>query len=55
MDLIGLPYQLIIGPKGVKAGEAELKDRKSGERETLPIEAALSKVIEAVKSQRVLA
>jgi prolyl-tRNA synthetase len=55
MDLIGLPYQLIIGPKGVKAGEAELKDRRSGNRETLPIEVATAKLVEAVKSQRVLA
>ena len=55
MDLIGLPYQLIIGPKGVKAGEAELKDRRSGNRETLPIEAATAKLVEAVTSQRVLA
>ncbi len=55
MDLIGLPYQLIIGPKGVKSGEAELKDRRSGNRETLPIEAATAKLIDAVTSQRVLA
>ncbi len=54
MDLIGLPYQLIIGPKGVKAGEAELKDRRSGERETLPMAAATAKLIDAVTKQRVL-
>ena len=55
MDLIGLPYQLIIGPKGVKSGEAELKDRRTGNRETLPIEAATAKLIDAVTSQRLLA
>jgi prolyl-tRNA synthetase len=55
MDLIGLPYQLIIGPKGVKAGEAELKDRRSGDRQTLPIEAATAKLIDAVTGQRMLA
>lgn len=55
MDLIGLPYQLIVGPKGVKAGEAEVKDRKSGERKTMPIDAALKSVIDAVMNQRVLA
>ena len=26
IDLIGLPWQLIVGPKGVKAGEVELKE-----------------------------
>ncbi len=55
MDLIGLPYQLIVGPKGVKAGEAEVKDRKSGARETMPLAAALERVIKSVLNQRVLA
>ena len=32
MDLIGLPFQLIVGPKGLKSGEIEVKERKSGER-----------------------
>lgn len=31
MDLIGLPWQVIIGPKGLKNGVVELKSRKSGE------------------------
>ncbi len=55
MDLIGLPYQLIVGPKGVKAGEAEIKVRKGGARETLPMDAALAKVVAAVKAKRMLA
>ena len=54
MDLIGLPYQLIIGPKGVKAGEAELKDRRSGERQSIPMDAAVDQVIDLIKSQRML-
>ena len=36
-DLIGLPWQVIVGPRGVAAGEVEIKNRKTGERETLPI------------------
>ncbi len=55
MDLIGLPYQMIIGPKGVKTGEAEVKNRKTAEKQTLPIDAALAHVIESVKARRVLA
>jgi prolyl-tRNA synthetase len=54
MDLIGVPYQLVIGPKGVKAGEVEVKHRRSGEKETLSPETALNKVVELVKGQRVL-
>lgn len=35
MDLIGLPYQLVIGPRGVKEGVIEVKDRKTGEKQSL--------------------
>jgi prolyl-tRNA synthetase len=47
--------QLIVGPKGVKAGEVEVKVRKTGERETLAVDAGLKRVVDAVMSQRVLA
>jgi prolyl-tRNA synthetase len=36
MDLIGIPWQIIIGPKGLAAGKVELKNRKTGVREELP-------------------
>ncbi len=42
MDLIGLPTQVIVGPRGVAAGEVEVKDRKMGERQSLGIEAAIN-------------
>jgi prolyl-tRNA synthetase len=54
MDLIGLPFQLIVGPKGVKAGEVEVKDRKTGERLTMTPDAAVKKLVDAVKGGRVL-
>jgi prolyl-tRNA synthetase len=44
MDLIGLPWQVIVGPRGVKEGKVELKRRATGEREELSIEAAISKL-----------
>jgi prolyl-tRNA synthetase len=34
-ELIGLPWQVIVGPRGVAAGEVEIKNRRTGERETL--------------------
>jgi prolyl-tRNA synthetase len=55
MDLIGLPFQLIVGPKGLKAGEVELKERKSGERMNLSPEAAVKRLTELVSARRVLA
>src|SRR5690606_3180435 len=43
-DLIGIPWQLIIGPKGLADGVVELKRRATGERETLSLDAALEKL-----------
>jgi len=44
MDLIGLPLQLIIGPRGAAAGEVEIKQRQSGARETLSAEGAVNRL-----------
>ncbi len=41
MDLIGLPWQLIIGPRGLAEGQVEIKRRATGERQTLPLDDAL--------------
>ncbi|NJM35627.1 MAG: proline--tRNA ligase [Rhodomicrobium sp.] len=41
MDLIGLPWQIIVGPKALEKGEIELKHRASGERETVKAETAI--------------
>ena len=46
MDLIGLPWQVIVGPRGVAAGTVELKRRSTGEREELSIESALARLTE---------
>jgi prolyl-tRNA synthetase len=44
MDLIGLPWQLVVGPRGVASGTVELKRRSTGEREELSIESALARL-----------
>ncbi len=44
MDLIGLPWQLIVGPRGVADGVVELKRRATGERQTLSLEAAVKAI-----------
>ncbi len=38
MDLIGLPWQVIIGPRGLKEGIAEIKNRKTGARENVALD-----------------
>ena len=40
MDLIGLPWQVVIGPKGLERGIVELKNRATGEKQELPIQQA---------------
>lgn len=45
MDLIGLPYQLTIGPKGAAAGTVEFKCRKGGEKETLTVDKVFERLI----------
>ena len=42
MDLIGLPWQLIIGPRGIKTGSVELKNRATGERKEISLESAMT-------------
>jgi prolyl-tRNA synthetase len=42
MDLIGLPWQLIVGPRGIAVGTVELKNRRTGQREEVSVESALS-------------
>jgi prolyl-tRNA synthetase len=44
MDLIGLPWQLVVGPRGLSAGKVELKRRATGERQELSLESALAKL-----------
>jgi len=44
MDLIGLPHQLILGPRGLASGTVEFKDRRTGERHEIGAEAALARL-----------
>lgn len=43
-DLIGLPWQVVVGPRGLKAGVVEVKDRRTGEAVELSPEAVLAKL-----------
>jgi prolyl-tRNA synthetase len=45
MDLIGLPWQVIVGPRGAKEGRAELKRRKGAERHELDRAAILERLL----------
>ena len=44
MDLIGLPEQIVVGPRGLAAGTIETKNRRSGIRQELSVDAALNRL-----------
>ena len=44
MDLIGLPWQVIVGPRGLKTGVVEVKNRATGKREEVSLETVLNKL-----------
>ncbi|MEJ1975407.1 MAG: proline--tRNA ligase [Acetobacteraceae bacterium] len=44
-DLMGHPWQIIVGPRGAAKGMVELKRRATGERVELPVEDALARVL----------
>jgi prolyl-tRNA synthetase len=43
-DLIGLPYQILVGPKGLAEGKIELKQRAGGAREMMTPEDAVKRL-----------
>ena len=44
MDLIGIPWQIVVGPRGVKNGVVEFKNRATGEREEISAESAMARL-----------
>jgi prolyl-tRNA synthetase len=47
LDLIGLPYQVIVGPKGLAGGTVEVKVRRTGAREQLSVDETLKRLTAA--------
>jgi len=44
MDLIGLPWRITVGPRGLKNGVVELTSRRTGESEELPLQQAVERI-----------
>ena len=53
MDLIGLPWRITVGPRGLKNGVVELTCRRTGESEEMTPEQAVQKIIEIYAPHRV--
>jgi prolyl-tRNA synthetase len=52
MDLIGLPWQVIVGPRGLANGIVELKRRATGERSELSLDAAVAKLAASAQAAK---
>jgi prolyl-tRNA synthetase len=48
MDLIGLPWQLIVGPRGVAENSVEIKNRRTGVREAMSLDPAVDRLAGAL-------
>ena len=46
MDLIGLPWRITVGPRGLKNGVVELTSRRTGDSEEMTAEAAVERIAE---------
>ena len=44
MDLIGVPWQVVVGPKGLAEGKVEVKRRADGTRELLTVAEAVERL-----------
>ncbi len=55
MDLIGLPWRITVGPRGLKNGVVELTSRRTGESEEMTPEAAVARLVDIYAPHRAAA
>jgi prolyl-tRNA synthetase len=51
-ELIGIPWRVTVGPKGIAEGKAEIVRRATGDAESVDLQKAAAKVSEAVLEER---
>ncbi|WP_085830747.1 proline--tRNA ligase [Collinsella vaginalis] len=51
-DLMGFPYQIVLGRRGLERGVVELKDRATGEREDVAVGEVVARVVALVEAAR---
>ena len=44
-ELVGIPYRLTVGPKGLAAGQVEITERRSGQTEAVALDAAVAALV----------
>jgi len=45
MDLIGIPFQIVIGPRSLEKGLVEFKTRSSGAKEEMSLDASVARLV----------
>lgn len=53
-DLMGFPFQVVVGKRGLANGTLEVKDRATGERVDVPIDHIVDHLVEKIVPQRAL-
>jgi prolyl-tRNA synthetase len=51
-DLVGIPYRITVGPKGLREGKVDLRRRRDGESRSLDVQKAADWTAEAVLEER---
>jgi prolyl-tRNA synthetase len=51
-DLVGFPYQVTVGKRGVEAGTVEVKDRAAGEKTEYSIDEVVAKLTAIIEAER---
>jgi prolyl-tRNA synthetase len=51
-ELIGIPYRVTVGPKGLASGMVEITRRRDGVTESVPVDQAVATVVKAVLAER---
>jgi prolyl-tRNA synthetase len=51
-ELVGIPYRITVGPRGLADGVVEITERVSGTTESIPVESAVTSVVTKIESAR---
>ena len=54
MDLIGIPWRITVGPRGLKEGNIELFSRKSKSSEILKVDECINRCLEIKRQKSIL-
>ncbi len=51
-ELVGIPYRVTVGPRGLAAGTVEINERASGITENVPVQDAVAHLVGQIEAER---